>query len=74
MPASLNLPYPVCYGAVRLIRRFRKPVARKAAYDQEEYFLEQYTSSEAIVSRYMRDFPFQGTVIDVGSGLGGRSP
>jgi hypothetical protein len=74
MPASLNLPYRVCYGVVRLIRRFRKPVVRKAADDGEEYFPEQCTSSEAIVNRYTREFPFQGTVIDVGSGLGGRSP
>ena len=75
MTVSLCLPKPVCYGAVRLVRRFRPPRRLPCQLSQAAYFDQQYASTPAMCRRFMRDVPFSGqTVLDVGSGLGGRAP
>jgi SAM-dependent methyltransferase len=75
MPFSLNLPFPICYPAVRLARRLAPaPAARmRELSDQAVYFENQYRSTERAARDYMSDLKFDGRVVlDVGGGLGGR--
>ena len=75
MTISLCLPEPVCYGAVRLVRRFRPARRLARQLSQAAYFDQQYASTSALYRRFMSDVPLSGrTVLDVGSGLGGRAP
>lgn len=75
MPFSLQLPTPFCYGLTRLLRRVR-PTSRSAeVFDQAAYFRRQYESTDRLRERFMAGIPFEGrTVLDLGSGLGGRAP
>lgn len=75
MPLSVNLPYPVCYSLVRLVRWVTPPRRPRESYDQSAYFDHQYHSTEALRRRFMQGVSFEGRVVlDVGSGLGGRAP
>jgi SAM-dependent methyltransferase len=74
MALSLNLPYPVCYAAVRAVRYLRKPRPRQVYYqDLGAYFEDQYQTSPDHAERFMAGFPFRGVILDIGSGLGGRA-
>lgn len=74
MPISFNLPYAVCYPLTRMVRRNIRFVGPPPA-GPEEYFLNQYRTSERLASRFMQTLDFQGRlVLDIGGGLGGRVP
>jgi SAM-dependent methyltransferase len=74
---SLNLPYAVCKPVTRFARSLR-PVSADAmsrATDLRAYFCWQYETTKKFRDRFWRDIDFSGkTVLDFGSGLGGRAP
>ena len=73
MAFTLNLPYAVCYPVTRLARR-RIPARLSGQDDQAYYFEEQYHDTNQRYHTHMRDLDLRGkTVVDVGSGLGGRA-
>lgn len=75
MTVSLRLPAPVCYGAVRVVRRFRPARIAARQISQAAYFDQQYRSTPSLHRRFMYDVPLvDQVVLDVGSGLGGRAP
>ncbi len=75
MPFSLNLPYRICYFCTRLVRRIRPQVHTARAHDPRAYFQNQYESTATLRQRFMSDVPIADrSILDVGSGLGGRSP
>ena len=75
MAFSLNLPYPICLRCARLMRRVRPPRPGAAVYDPAEYFQNQYDSTDRLRRAFMGGLALDRRVIlDVGSGLGGRSP
>ncbi len=75
MPFSLNLPYAVCYPLTRLVR-WASPLPLINIYkDQSTYFDYQYESTAPLIREYMAGVSIQDKVVlDIGSGLGGRSP
>jgi len=74
MPFTLNLPYALCYPFTRLARRLRVQSDREENQDLGTYFESQYLSTLDRYHRHMGELDLKGkTVLDVGSGLGGRS-
>lgn len=76
MPLSLNLPYSVCWPLTRMVRRATTPgTTFTPANGSAAYIGYQYYSTDRLRQRFMDGIEFVGrTVIDVGSGLGGRAP
>lgn len=76
MPFTLNCPYPLAYPLTRLARRIHPPHPTAAEESQEGFVVDyQYPSTRQTHQAYMKDLVFEGsTVLDVGSGLGGRAP
>jgi ubiquinone/menaquinone biosynthesis C-methylase UbiE len=73
MPFSIILPYSICYPLTRLIRRIRPPHIAKE-FDQSAYFEWQYIDTKRRCTDHMAGLDLSGkTVLDVGSGLGGRA-
>jgi SAM-dependent methyltransferase len=77
MAFSLNLPYAICKPASIIARRLR-PVSTEAmgrATDLRAYYRWQYDTTRKFLDRFWSDLDFTGkTVLDFGSGLGGRAP
>ena len=74
MPLSLNLPYQVCYPLTRLARHVRRPGRHCENQDEADYFERQYRDTVNRYNRHMGTLDLVGkTVLDVGSGLGGRA-
>src|SRR5579864_6538604 len=79
MPLSLNLPYAVCYPLTQLARRLRRRARHQKNDDQENddeaaYFERQYRDTANRYKLHMGALDLVGkTVLDVGSGLGGRA-
>ena len=73
MPVSMNLPFSICYPVTRLARRFRRsPIAKES--DQTHYFEWQHADTGQRHVDHMEGLRIQGkTVLDIGSGLGGRA-
>jgi SAM-dependent methyltransferase len=74
MPLSLSLPATVCYPAAVLARKLRKTGLSETDIDQGKYFEVQYETTDRFVQRLLGSFPLQGTLLDLGCGLGGRTP
>ncbi len=76
MPFSLNLPFVACDPLTRLARRLRRPARREEREDDDQaaYFEHQYLDTVARYNLHMTGLELSGkTVLDVGSGLGGRA-
>jgi SAM-dependent methyltransferase len=79
MSFTLNLPYAACYPLTQLARRIRRPARHQENDDEENddqaaYFERQYRDTANRYKLHMGDLDLVGkTVLDVGSGLGGRA-
>jgi len=74
MAFTLNLPYTVCYPVTRFARRRLRTHPGTVQEDQAAYFEQQYRDTNERYHAHMRDLDLAGQVVlDIGSGLGGRS-
>ena len=74
MAFTLNLPYSVCYPVTQFARRRLRTRPGGAQEEQAVYFEQQYHDTHQRYRLHMRDLDLAGkTVLDVGSGLGGRA-